>query len=93
MPRIPIHTPSTPPPPPPHDMLAALKQCYGKVFNVHAGMAHAPVVLAAYTAVRTAIAEHSTFDSAIREDIALVVASADRCGYCQAAHTGAVRKA
>lgn len=58
-----------------------------------AGMAHAPVVLAAYTALRAAVAEHSTFDTATQEAIALAVAAADGCDYCQAAHTGAARKA
>ncbi len=45
------------------------------------------MVLAAYSAIQAAIAEHGSFDARTREAIALAVAHADDCGYCQAAHT------
>jgi AhpD family alkylhydroperoxidase len=92
MPRIPAHNLDTAPPAI-HDTLKALQQRYGKIFNVHAGMAHSPIVLAAYTALDAAIAEHATFDAPTQEAIALAVAAADRCDYCQAAHTGGAVKA
>lgn len=59
----------------------------GRVLNIHAEMAHAPVVLAAYQGIQAAIAEHGTFDAKTREAIALAVGAADGCDYCQAVHT------
>jgi AhpD family alkylhydroperoxidase len=50
-------------------------------------MAHSPAVLQAYLAIQQAIADEGTFDAATREAIALAVANADECSYCQAAHT------
>jgi AhpD family alkylhydroperoxidase len=45
------------------------------------------VVLAAYTGIQQAIAEHGSFDARTREAIALAVGAVDNCAYCQSAHT------
>jgi len=57
------------------------------VSNIHGEMAHAPVTLAVYAAMRAAIMEHSTFDVRTREAIALTVAAVNKCEYCAGAHT------
>jgi AhpD family alkylhydroperoxidase len=92
MPRIPVHDLQTAPPAA-HDTLARLKRRYGRILNIHGEMAHAPVVLAAYAGIQAAIAEHGSFDARTREAIALAVAAADGCEYCQAAHTAGGRRA
>lgn len=92
MPRIPVHTLDDAPAAS-RDSLAALGQQMGKVLNIHAEMAHAPVVLAAYAGMRQAIAEHGTFDARTREAVALTVAAVDRCDYCQSAHTLSAKRA
>ncbi len=92
MDRIPPHTLDTAPDAA-RDDLTALQRRYGRIFNVHAGMAHAPAVLAAYTGIQAAIAEHGTFDAATQQAIALAVAAVNGCRYCQAAHTAAGRQA
>jgi AhpD family alkylhydroperoxidase len=51
------------------------------------------VVLAAYSGIQAAIAEHGSFDARTREAIALAVAHPDKCGYCQAAHTAGAQRA
>lgn len=86
LPRIPVHTLDDAPAAS-RDTLAALGQKMGKVLNIHAEMAHAPVVIAAYAGMQNAIAEHGTFDARTREAIALTVGAVDRCDYCQSAHT------
>jgi AhpD family alkylhydroperoxidase len=86
MPRVPVHDLDSAPKAS-RDLLAALRERYGKVLNIYGEMAHAPVVLAAYGGIQAAIAEHGNFDLRTREAIALTVAAVDRCGYCQAAHT------
>lgn len=43
----------------------------GKLLNIHAGMAHSPVVLAVYSGLQEAITCHGTFDARTREAIAL----------------------
>jgi AhpD family alkylhydroperoxidase len=92
MPRIPAHTLDDTPKAT-HDTLAALHKRYGKILNIHGGMAHSPVVLAAYTGVQTAIAEHGSFNARTQEAIALTVGATNQCAYCQAAHTTAARSA
>jgi AhpD family alkylhydroperoxidase len=92
MPRIPVHTIEDAPPAA-REPLAGLAKRLGRVLNIHAGMAHAPVVLAVYTGMQAALAEHGSFDARTREAIALAVGAADRCEYCQAAHTASGRKA
>jgi AhpD family alkylhydroperoxidase len=86
MPRIPVYDLDTAPAAS-RDNLAALRDKYGKVLNIHGEMAHAPAVLAGYTGLQGAIAEHGSFDARTREAIALAVAAVNGCDYCQAAHT------
>lgn len=92
MPRIPVHTVENAPTAS-RETLATLASRMGKVLNIHAEMAHSPVVLATYAAMQQAIAEHGTFDPATREAIALTVGAVDQCDYCQAAHTASARRA
>ncbi len=70
------------------DELKALEAKFGKVINIHGGMAHSPVVLQSYIAIQQVIADYGSFDARTREAIALAVGNADECNYCQAAHTG-----
>jgi len=86
MPRVPTHT-LTDAPEQTRPTLDALSKRMGKLLNIHAGMAHSPVVLATYAAMQEAIASHGTFDGKTREAIALAVGAADKCDYCQSAHT------
>lgn len=92
MSRIPVHTIDDAPAGT-GAALANLAGRAGKLLNIHAEMAHAPVVLAAYTGLGAAITEHGTFDARVREAIALAVANVDGCEYCQAAHTLSAQKA
>ena len=92
MARIPVHTLDTAPEPS-RDALKGLEAKFGKVLNIHGGMAHAPVVINAYVALQGAISDHGTFDAATREAIALVVANVDECTYCQSAHTAGAKQA
>jgi AhpD family alkylhydroperoxidase len=92
MPRIPAHTVETAP----HeskDTLAAISKRMGKTLNIHAGMAHSPVVLATYAAMSTAVRKHGTFDPRTRETIALAVGNENGCHYCQSAHTVSAKAA
>ncbi|MEU5716208.1 carboxymuconolactone decarboxylase family protein [Streptomyces sp. NPDC020403] len=86
MPRIPAHTLDNAPAAA-RQTLRRLEKRFGRVLNIHAGMAHSPVVLEAYAAISTAITEHGTFDARTREAIALAVGAVDACAYCQSAHT------
>ncbi len=92
MARIPVHTVDSAPEPS-RDALKGLEAKFGKVLNIHGEMAHSPVVLNAYAAIQQVIAEQGTFDAATQQAIALVVATVDRCEYCQAAHTGGAKRA
>lgn len=67
--RIPVHTVAGAPEPS-RDALKSLEAKFGKVLNIHGGMAHSPVVLQAYAAVQQVITEQGTFDPATREAIA-----------------------
>ena len=92
MPRIPVHSVATAPEDS-RDPLKALEAKFGKVLNIHGGMAHSPVVLQSYAARQGAIADFGTFDPRTREAIALAVGNVDHCGYCQSAHTVAGKAA
>ena len=92
MPRIPVHSVDDAPKGS-QETLRQLEAKFGKVLNIHGEMAHAPVVLAGYTGLQQAIAEHGSFDARAQEAIALVVGNADNCAYCQSAHTGGARQA
>jgi AhpD family alkylhydroperoxidase len=86
MPRIPVHTTDSAPAAS-AETLGRLEKRFGKVLNIHGGMAHSPVVLETYAAINAAIAQHGTFDARTREAIALAVGAVDDCTYCQSAHT------
>lgn len=87
MPRIPVHTVDSAPEAS-RDALKALEAKFGKVLNIHGGMANSPAVLLSYAAIGDVIAEHATIDGKTREAIALAVGAEDECTYCQSAHTG-----
>ncbi|RVW00305.1 carboxymuconolactone decarboxylase family protein [Rhodococcus xishaensis] len=86
MPRIPVHTIDSAPDASTATLQALAKRT-GKVLNIHGEMAHSPVVLAAYSGISDAIAQHGSFDARTREAIALAVGAVDSCDYCQSAHT------
>ena len=86
MPRIPVHT-GDDAPEQSREALRGLEHRMGRLLNIHAEMAHAPVVLAAYQGIQHAIMKHGSFDTKTREAIALAVAAVDKCAYCQSAHT------
>ncbi|MFN2318126.1 MAG: carboxymuconolactone decarboxylase family protein [Dermatophilaceae bacterium] len=71
-----------------HDALAAIGSRMGGVVAIHATMASSPPVITAYRGLTDAIREHGTLDGRTREAVALAVAAANGCDYCQAAHTG-----
>lgn len=92
MPRIPVHTTDSAPAAS-TETLRRLEKRFGKVLNIHGGMAHSPVVLETYAAINAAISEHGTFDARTREAIALAVGAVDACAYCQSAHTVSAKAA
>jgi AhpD family alkylhydroperoxidase len=92
MSRIPVHTIADAPGDT-GDTVTKLAKRTGRLLNIHAEMAHSPVVLVAYAGIAEAISAHGTFDARTREAIALTVGSVDGCDYCQAAHTLSARKA
>ena len=59
----------------------------GRLLNLHAQMAHAPAVLAAYAGIRKAAEEHGTFDFKTRAAIMLTVSCAERSDYGIAVNT------
>jgi AhpD family alkylhydroperoxidase len=86
MPRVPVHTIDDAPEQS-REALSGLERRMGRLLNIHAEMAHAPVVLAAHQGIQTAIARQGSFDAKTREAIALAVGAVDKCAYCQSAHT------
>jgi AhpD family alkylhydroperoxidase len=86
MPRILVHT-TADAPGQSQEALRGLERRMGRLMNIHAEIAHAPVVLAAYQGIQRAITRHGSFDAKTREAIALAVAAVDKCAYCQSAHT------
>ena len=56
----------------------------GRVLNMHAQMAHAPAVLAAYVSIREASDRHGTLDPRVRSALMLATAGAVRSGYAEA---------
>jgi len=92
MPRVPVHTIGEAPEQS-REALRGLERRMGRLLNIHAEMAHAPVVLAAYEGIQQAIAAPGSFDAKTREAIALAVAAVDECAYCQSAHTAGGRAA
>lgn len=92
MTRIPTHTLDDAPKGS-RDGLEAVGERYGMTPNIYAQMAHAPAVINGLGALGQAIEEHTTLDREARETIALAVAAANHCDYCQAAHTMAGKAA
>src|SRR6266568_8788974 len=84
MPRVPVHTIDDAPEQS-RETLRGLGRRMGRLLNIHAEMAHAPVVLAAYQGIQQAITAHGSFDARTREAIALAVGAVDKCAYCQSA--------
>jgi hypothetical protein len=70
MPRVPVHT-SGDAPAQSREALRRLERRMGRLLNIHAEMAYAPVVLAANQAMGEAIATHGSFGARTREAIAL----------------------
>ncbi|MEM1109435.1 MAG: carboxymuconolactone decarboxylase family protein [Planctomycetota bacterium] len=67
-------------------LLDGLKEKLGRVPNIYATIAQAPEVLQGVLAATGTLGETS-LSGALREQIALSVGGANRCGYCAAAHT------
>jgi len=53
----------------------------GRLANLHAQMAHSPAVLTAYTSLRAALVEHSTFDPKVGAALTLATAAGVGNGY------------
>jgi hypothetical protein len=56
----------------------------GQPLNVHGQMAHSPLVLAAYAAVRQATVTHGTLGPQVRSALMLVTAAASHSAYAEA---------
>jgi AhpD family alkylhydroperoxidase len=65
----------------------------GTVINIFGTMANSPALMNVYDLVESYLAEHSTLDDATRQAIHLTVAAVNDCDYCQAAYTGAAKRA
>ena len=70
-----------------------LRKKMGWLFGIHRRMAASPVVIAAYSGIGAAIAEHGRVDAPTRETIALAVGNQNGCDCCQAAHTLSAQRA
>jgi hypothetical protein len=55
----------------------------GKLLNLHAQMAHSPLVLAAYVAIRQATVTHGTLDPKVRSALMLATATVSHSGYAE----------
>ncbi|MBD3265657.1 peroxidase-related enzyme [bacterium] len=73
------------------EMLDAVKSQFGVVPNIIKIMANSPAALEAYLSFSGAMANSSLAES-LREKIALIVAEANGCDYCLAAHTAKGKK-
>ncbi|MPY93716.1 MAG: carboxymuconolactone decarboxylase family protein [Acidimicrobiia bacterium] len=89
MPRTPVHTVDTAPGESKPTLEQLGKRTGGKVLNIFAEMAHAPVVLELYATMDSLLAERSSLALATRRAIHLTTAQVNDCNYCQAAYTGA----
>ena len=67
------------------DMLDAVQKALGVTPNMMKTMARSPAVLEGYLGLNSALG--STLTARLREQIALVTAEANGCGYCASAHT------
>jgi uncharacterized peroxidase-related enzyme len=72
------------------ELLDSVKQKFGMVPNITRLMANSPAALEGYLSFSGALAD-GTLGPRLREQIAIAVASANRCDYCLSAHTAAGR--
>ncbi|MGH2555470.1 MAG: carboxymuconolactone decarboxylase family protein, partial [Actinomycetota bacterium] len=86
MARIPIHTLETAPEGS-REGLKVLHDRFGKILNIQGAMAHVPVTLKTYLALKDILHNEGAFDASTEQAIALVVAEVNGCDYCRAAHT------
>jgi alkylhydroperoxidase family enzyme len=92
MQRIPIGTLDTAPEDV-RELLRAASPDRKQPLNIHAQMAYAPVVLAAYMGMRGALVEHGTLDARTRSAITLTVARVDASAYAEAVNANLARRA
>jgi uncharacterized peroxidase-related enzyme len=69
-----------------NELLTAVKEKLGVVPNMTKAMANSPQLLSAYLSIAGALAKGS-INSAVGEQIALVVAQSNGCSYCLSVHT------
>lgn len=67
-------------------LLEGVKSKLGMTPNMMKTMAQSPAVLEAYLNFSGAL-DHGTLNAGLREQIALLSAEINRCGYCASAHT------
>ncbi|MCP5381244.1 MAG: carboxymuconolactone decarboxylase family protein [Kordiimonadaceae bacterium] len=68
------------------ELLTAVKKAMGATPNIFTAMTNAPAVLEGYLNFNGALSG-GTLTPQLREQIALVTAGANGCGYCASAHT------
>ncbi len=90
--RLPVHDVSTAPEAS-REALARRSARGGQVINIFGAMANSPALMNVYDLVESHLAEHSNLDNATRQAIHLTVAAVNDCDYCQAAYTGAAKRA
>jgi alkylhydroperoxidase family enzyme len=90
--RIPIGTPDAAPEDV-RELLRAASPGREQPLNIHAQMAYAPVVLAAYMGIRGALAERGTLNARTRSAITLTVARVDASAYAEAVNANLARRA
>lgn len=71
--------------------LQTVRKAFGFIPHLLAGMAESPATLEGYLTL-SEIYDKSSLSPAERELVLLVVSVENACGYCVAAHTGAVRE-
>ena len=74
------------------ELLTVIQRQFRVVPNIFGTLAHAPSVLGAYLNFNKALGS-GRLSAALREQIALAVAGANRCGYCASAHTAIGKEA
>ena len=85
MPRLPRLTPDTADDRQ-RDLLDQTERALGRVPNLYATLATSPAALTGYLALRDALSR-GVLRARVREQLALLVAQRNDCGYCVAAHT------
>src|SRR5437879_8056669 len=85
MPRIPIVIAGADAPEA-SELLEKTRAQLGRVPNLYAALANAPAALRGYLEFRAALG-HGSLSPALREQLALLIAEENGCGYCVSAHT------